>query len=100
MAVEIGERFLVIDKIGTTPISPLSEKYKVNGLPEWMEATVHSDGTQWSFSVRPNEQRQDPIKHPRIKPPDRSPFFASRDEALDGLRQNLRDYYLDPATQI
>jgi len=66
-AVEIGEP-LAISKIGTTPISPLSKRYKVIGFPEWMTAAVHTpDGARWSFTVSTNEERPVPFKHPRTK---------------------------------
>jgi hypothetical protein len=96
MAIKIGER-LPIDKIGMTPISPLWQKHKVNGLPEWVKATACTDGSQWDFSIRITEERPCQIKRPTTK---RDRPFASADEALEGLKQCLRDSLMDPVTQI
>jgi hypothetical protein len=93
-AVEIGKPW-AISKIGTTPISPLSKRYKVNGFPEWMTATVRTpDGAHWSFTVSTNEERPVPFKHPPTKP-DCPPSLRSRSRALDELKQYLRDHFMD-----
>jgi hypothetical protein len=95
MAIKIGER-LPIDKIGMTPISPLWQKHKVNGLPGWAKATVCTDGAQWDFSIGTTEERPYPVRQPTTKP--HRPF-ASADEALEALKQCLRDSLMDPVTQ-
>lgn len=94
MAIEIGE-CLPIVKRGMTPVSSSHREYKVKGLPEWMIAKLKtSDGARWVFSFRTTEERPGPIKYPKAKSPS-TPYYRSRDKALDGLRQYLRDHFAD-----
>jgi hypothetical protein len=93
-AINIGECSPIVTSLAT-PVSPSHKEYKVNGLPEWIIAKIKtSDGINWAVSLRTTEERPDQIKRPLDTPGPHTSLFRSRDNALDGLRQLLRDHFV------